>query len=89
MRMRPCGASISQRAQPVHATSQSSRISSPASWELQATQSRWLSLCRENKSLGQTSTQSPQAVHSASSTTGMLVCVHVDGVEVAGDIAIA
>ena len=44
--------------------------SSPSADEEQATHSRWLIDCSENKSFGQASTQSPHAVQRSSSTTG-------------------
>ena len=70
MRITSGPASAAQRPQPVHNTAQSVSASSPFSRFLQATHSWWLTGWRENRSLGQTSTQSPQAVHFSRSTTG-------------------
>ena len=65
-----CGASAAHRPQPVQATSHSASARSPFNRLRHAIHSRWLTGCSENKFFGHTSTQSPQAVHNASLTTG-------------------
>src|SRR6185369_6839175 len=68
--MSPSGASTTQRPQAVQATSHCSSAVSPSALFLHAIHNLLDTGCSENRSLGQISTQSLQAVQRSASTSG-------------------